>query len=102
MAGSYNHVVDAETGMLYDWEGINGMLECHSGDVFECVEEMYGMIWGLADRLAQEIRGRIPHSITDEEFERIRREAVEEAREGYKQGLSVSPGTGFHLTPEED
>lgn len=97
MAGSYNHVVDRETGRLYDAEGINGMLECHSGDVVECVEEMYGMIWWLAEQYARSLEDAQgepegTHSTT---------EMVEEARKNYREGLETSPGIGFHLPPED-
>jgi hypothetical protein len=43
MAGSYLHVV-GDDGALLSNERVNGMLE-NGGDVFEAVEEMYGMIW---------------------------------------------------------
>ena len=49
MAGSYNHCVD-EDGQLLNNEDLVGMLE-NGGDVYEAVEEMYGMIWWLADRV---------------------------------------------------
>ena len=50
MAGSYGHVVDDE-GLLMVSRDVNGMLE-NGGDVYEAVEEMYGMIHWLATRLA--------------------------------------------------
>lgn len=46
MAGSYNHVVK-EDGNLRSNEAVADSLE-NGGDVFEAVEEMYGMIWYLA------------------------------------------------------
>lgn len=46
MAGSYNHVV-TDSGNLRSPEMVDRMLE-NGGDVFEAVEEMYGMIWWLA------------------------------------------------------
>lgn len=93
MAGSYNHVVDSETGRLLDAEGINGMLECHSGDVVECVEEMYGMIWWLAEQVRQS---------PDQHFRGFSAaDYVEDARQNYREGLEISPGTGFHLPPED-
>ena len=98
MAGSYKHVVDDE-GRLLANEDLVSMLE-NGGDVYEAVEEMYGMIWSLADRVLVEIRSRSPHSTkTDAEF---LAEIVEDARTSYKSGLRVSPGTGAELVDEED
>jgi hypothetical protein len=51
MAGSYNHVV-TDKGKLRNPQQVCGMLETRSGDVYEAVEEMYGMIWWLAGRLS--------------------------------------------------
>lgn len=103
MAGSYNHVVDhVGTGALYDAEGINGMLECNSGDVVECVEEMYGMIWALAEMKVAEVASRSPGYIDEDARARMRAEIVEEARLSYKEGLRLSPGTGASLPFGED
>jgi hypothetical protein len=76
MAGSYNHVV-SKNGGLDTNKHVVGMLE-NGGDVFEAVEEMYGMIWYLARKL-ERAEGL---SATD---------IVEEARTKYKEGLSLSP-----------
>lgn len=84
MAGSYNHIVNDE-GMLEDGETINGMLECMSGDVVECVTEMYGMIWFLANEL-DELRMK-PGNKMD-----AMKAIVEEARKNYHIGLDKSPG----------
>lgn len=46
MAGSYNHVI-TEEGNLRGPEKVSQTLET-GGDVYEAVEEMYGMIWWLA------------------------------------------------------
>lgn len=46
MAGSYNHCV-TDAGNLYLPHQLAHMLE-NPGDVYEAVEEMYGMIWWLA------------------------------------------------------
>lgn len=87
MAGSYNHVVD-DQGRLLDGEGINSMLECMSGDVVECVEEMYGMIWWLAAAKASEINSRSFPGDTKVTAAEI----VEDARQNYLEGLALSPG----------
>jgi hypothetical protein len=53
------------------------MLECVSGDVYEAVEEMYGMIWWLA--------GTAP----SESAEQIK-ERVKAAQENYQEGLKIA------------
>lgn len=72
MAGSYNHVVK-EDGNLESNQVIADMLE-NGGDVFEAVEEMYGMIWYLAFRGFEMDAGRV----------------VEEARQNYQEGLRIA------------
>jgi hypothetical protein len=78
MAGSYNHCVDDE-GRLRDAAGVQSMLDCVSGDVYEAIEEMYGMIWYLA---GQQDNNPPPTGA----------ERVEEARRRYREGLELSPG----------
>src|SRR3954453_6394436 len=51
MAGSYNHVV-TDDGNLGSNQFVADMLE-NGGDVFEAVEEMYGMIWYLTHHLVK-------------------------------------------------
>jgi beta-lactam-binding protein with PASTA domain len=77
MAGSYNHVV-TKKGKLLNPKNTLSMIDSN-GDVYETIEEMYGMIWDLADDVA-EARG-----VTIEQ-------AVEEARKNYARGLDRSPG----------
>lgn len=83
MAGSYNHVVEKNGGLSSN-KRVVGMLE-NGGDVFEAVEEMYGMIWYLANKL--EMSGG--YSGKNYAIEEAR--AVEEARTHYKEGLVISP-----------
>lgn len=89
MAGSYNHCVDTSTGKLLVSEQLQGMLECCSADVYEAIEEMYGMIWHLAAQIADEVACNP-------------RDVVEHARKNYKQGLHVSPGVDGLLKEEPD
>ena len=70
MAGSYYHCIHRETGKLRDSSSLSQMLE-NGGDVYEAVEEMYGMIWYLAG--GDELK-------------------VEEAQRMYRVGLQSSPG----------
>lgn len=84
MAGSYNHVVNDE-GKLFDIYGVSAMNDT-MGDVFETIEEMYGMIWYLASIAVG------PAAAPG---------AVEAARQEYKKGLEASPGTGAQLPDEE-
>lgn len=69
MAGSYNHVVTTK-GKLLDPYSMSQMLE-NGGDVYEAVEEMYGMIWWLAKGNPAE---------------------VDLARRRYNDGIKISPG----------
>lgn len=69
MAGSYGHIVQKD-GNLRSNRAVVEMLE-NGGDVFEAVEEMYGMIWFLAGTYAY----------------RDPRAAVEDARRQYREGL---------------
>jgi len=87
VAGSYNHVVNND-GTLGSNEFVVGMLE-NGGDVYEAVEEMYGMIWVLAWQAAA------PHVSFDFfkslEFSRESvKDIVEFARQNYKDGLEAS------------
>lgn len=77
MAGSYNHVV-TKKGKLRNPQQVAEMLET-KGDVYEAVEEMYGMIHFLADRLGLEGGGG-------------RNFWIERARHHYVEGIELSPG----------
>jgi hypothetical protein len=71
MAGSYNHIVQKD-GNLGSNKRITQSLE-NGGDVFEAVEEMYGMIWYLAGK-------HLGHE----------KQMVEDARKNYREGLKVA------------
>lgn len=72
MAGGYGHIVQKD-GNLSSNSRVVGMLE-NGGDVFECVEEMYGMIWFLAGTFAyKDPKG-----------------AVQDARKQYREGLKMA------------
>ena len=77
MAGSYNHVV-TDDGNLGSNQFVVNMLE-NGGDVFEAVEEMYGMIWYLAQYWGAPAA---PAS----EVKRI----VEDSRKNYIRGLEIA------------
>lgn len=68
MAGSYAHIVQKD-GNLASNKRVANTLE-NGGDVFEAVEEMYGMIWYLA--------GKYPGQ---------EKMMVEDARKYYLEGL---------------
>jgi hypothetical protein len=74
MAGSYGHVVRKD-GNLHSNKVVAEMLE-NGGDVFEAVEEMYGMIWFLA----------CTHAYQDPKA------AVQDARRQYQEGLKMAKG----------
>jgi hypothetical protein len=70
MAGSYKHAV-TRSGNLRSNESFVDMIE-NLGDAYEMAEEMYGMIWYLANR---------EHDV---------KAAVEGARQNYKRGLEIA------------
>lgn len=86
MAGSYGHVV-ADDGQLLGNEDFVEMVG-NLGDAFETVEEMYGMIWWLADRLAA-AQHTDPAAL------------VQAAVDNHQRGLEQSPGTAGTLPAEE-
>lgn len=85
MAGSYNLCVDKKTGKLLNSEEFSKMVE-NLGGAYEAVEEMYGMIWFLAANFVNN-SDEIPLMI-------------ERAREQYKMGLNMSPGTDGVVTDD--
>jgi hypothetical protein len=74
MAGSFNHCVN-DKGQLRGSQQLAGMLE-NGGDVYEAVEEMYGMIWYLARS----------NSFTDEQAKNV----IEFARQNYEVGVAFA------------
>lgn len=78
MAGSYKHCID-DNGKLLNPTDLNNMIE-NGGDVYEAVEELYGMLWYLAKGNA---------------------ESVEQARINYRLGLHQSPGIGGRIYEPE-
>lgn len=69
MAGSYNHAVD-DQGRLRNWQTMTIATETQA-DAYETIEELFGMVWFLAD--GDPAR-------------------VEEARQNYLAGIERSPG----------
>lgn len=76
MAGSYDHVV-TDDGNLGSNQFVIDMLE-NGGDVYETIEQMYGMIWYLATVLSP-----ISSPLTAQA-------AVEEAQAQYQVGLVLA------------
>lgn len=89
MAGSYNHATTGK-GKLRSPKSMIGLVE-NGGDAYETIEEMYGMIWYLADRIAmyQQDRGDM---MGPDEWKAAQAEEVEDARKAYKKGIALSPG----------
>jgi len=98
MSGSYNHVVK-DDGNLASNERVVSMLE-NGGDVYEAVEEMFGMIWWLAAKLVnQQQFALIALEKDPTDRAKLMKLAVEKAREEYKEGLVFS--TEIHrLSPD--
>lgn len=91
MAGSYMHVVGDDGALLENDEQLCSMLETTSGDVVECVTEMYGMIWAMAAVLEEEgWHDGATHPQRDTAG------WVEWARQNYKVGLALSPSNRTH------
>lgn len=99
MAGSYLHCVDKD-GKLYAPKTLTGMLECSSRDVYEAVEELYGMVWYLANEL-HDLDDEVSSSEWHEDASHSTAENVEIARQNYREGLKLAPGLNAH-TEEED
>ena len=81
MAGSYRHATTAQ-GRFRNNETFCQMVE-NLGDAYETAEEMFGMIWWLADYAASELAG------TPEDLVRLRKGLVRGAEENYKVGLKL-------------
>ena len=81
MAGSYNHCVTPAGNFS---GGERGPRLDDLGDAFEALEEMFGMIWYLAGEML-EMTPKTP-----EERAVMVKEAVETARQNYKEGLRIS------------
>jgi len=76
MAGSYNHCVSDDGQLLRPTRAdFQNQVE-NLGDAFESIEEMFGMIWYLASGDA---------------------DRVELARQHFRRGLEMSPGTDGQL-----
>lgn len=82
MAGSYKHIVTS-SGNLRSSESFVGMIE-NLDDAYEMAEELYGMIWFLANEATS---GENPA------------EAVEIARQNYKTGLEIARRRNGNDTP---
>jgi hypothetical protein len=87
MAGSYNHIV-TDDGNLGSNEHVVSMLE-NGGDVFEAVEELYGMIWYLAAGHVESIENRFPYDAPRAK-QAATKLLVEVAHKNYKLGLEVA------------
>lgn len=80
---SYNQIVDSNGGLI-------NIEYASTSEVFRAVEQMYGMIWYLAERLNANLPAGAPA------FRHLDRLAlVEEAQKNYKQGLRWSPTEGY-------
>jgi len=82
MAGSYNHATN-DDGSLRDPLDMASMLDT-GGDVYEAIEEMYGMIWWLAQTIISPGIAGLAKGATAKEF-------VEMAEKKYRTGILLSP-----------
>lgn len=89
MAGSYLHAVDSQGRLLHSTN--MGSATENGGDAYETIEEMYGMIWWLADVASRGSRiGDRPSRL------------VALARDEYRTGIARSPGLQQEGEEEED
>lgn len=86
MAGGWGHVTNDDGTPYQGRYGMGDLLE-NGGDVNEAVEEMYGMIWWLAQH-----RARLRFATTDVTREQIL-DVIESARESYRDGVRLGRGT---------
>ena len=84
MAGSYNHIVEEDGNLRNDEAVVYSLRTGH--DVFEIIEEMYGMIWYLAGGMA----GLESNEIEPDRQAGITKGLVEAARQNYKEGLNTA------------
>jgi hypothetical protein len=87
MAGSYKHVI-TRNGNFKDNEALIESLET-GGDVFETVEEMFGMIWYLASKNVGSFDAEGNVVAQKDKADRMKA-WVEEARQNYRKGLGIS------------
>lgn len=88
MAGSYRHIT-TNKGKLRA-PGRNFL--DNMGDANEALEELYGMVWWLANRLAGEQESNASVVWTDKDHAKATADLVEAARNNYQEGLAESPG----------
>jgi hypothetical protein len=82
VAGSYSHAVTEEGKLRSDFDLLD-MMDT-TGDLVECITEMYGMIWWLAEYAGKHLK------VSPELM-------VEQAHGNYHIGLARSPG----IEPED-
>lgn len=88
MAGSYRHITTKKGKLRAPGRNLLDNL----GDANEAIEELYGMVWYLAEGLADVMEASATDKQTDKERAQTRARIVEDARLHYKDGLEVSPG----------
>ena len=90
MAGSYNHVTPYG-GKLLGPGRFPQFIE-NLGDAYETVEEMYGMIWALADMIVDAVEVERGITFPAEVQREARKFYVDQAQENWKRGFEFSPG----------
>jgi hypothetical protein len=81
MAGSWNRIVNDDGTPRHECFGVGHTRSLENdGDVIEVIEQLYGMIWDMAEDLAEEIAMGLPSRV---EILGV----IERAQENYKEGL---------------
>lgn len=88
MAGGYEHIL-AMNGDLGHPGLIAAMLD-NDSTVFGTIEQMYGMIWYLAETLVTVDTGFSQHSDDQARYRKEVKAAVEEARDLHPRGLELA------------
>lgn len=82
MAGSYEHTTN-DDGSLRDPLDMASMLDT-PGDVYEALEEMYGMIWWMANTITSPGIAELAKGTAPEQW-------VDMAKKKYSTGVKLSP-----------
>ncbi len=83
MAGSYDHITDEDGGLIEPREILNRLDA--GGDLVECIEQLYGMIWFLAND------GMTERNVLEKNEDQVRADLVKHAKHNYDEGLKYSP-----------
>lgn len=85
MEGLYDSIVDEDGGLL----DRNNLLVAIDSDTYECIEQMYGMIWWLLQEHVLE------RNVLEKNRDGFMNQLLQDAIANYHNGLSLSPTERF-------